>query len=441
MALKSDPYKIDGVKRRNSKPIPWLTAFFAVSAFILGTTILTPIPEKIRRRLGFGEVSKPSKSEKKPELEVIYKDRVVEKEIEVRPPYYEVKKGIDVSKTSRGFDYKYEVKEKAGRLASEERKKDGTYEASLTFSVVRPEAAKRFDELVKQNPNLPKILPGLESLMAQPRVSPFFGDLYDNKKSRVKLYANRFDRILTKHNYFDCQTMLELVHPQSKRKVFLFQADMDVVSDGSDGDRLPTMPDKIVNSSYYQPFTSYGFKKSGTVENPMIAGWRKMLDEAKKKGDSSEVKRLTDGIEDLKRRSFLIAEYDPFIVIPVYILEDRESAWGPNVGDYVAVIHGKEIYPAIVGDGGPSFKIGEGSLRMAKELNPGSSSYSRPVSDLNVTYIVFPRTSGEWRAPDYSSWRTECSKLLDEIGGLGKGYRLHEWSNTLPSVGGSEDDE
>ena len=277
--------------------------------------------------------------------------------------------------------------------------------------------------------------------MAQPRVSPFFGDLYDNKKSRVKLYANRFDRILTKHNYFDCQTMLELVHPQSKRKVFLFQADMDVVSDGSDGDRLPTMPDKIVNSSYYQPFTSYGFKKSGTVENPMIAGWRKMLDEAKKKGDSSEVKRLTDGIEDLKRRSFLIAEYDPFIVIPVYILEDRESAWGPNVGDYVAVIHGKEIYPAIVGDGGPSFKIGEGSLRMAKELNPGSSSYSRPVSDLNVTYIVFPRTSGEWRAPDYSSWRTECSKLLDEIGGLGKGYRLHEWSNTLPSVGGSEDDE
>jgi hypothetical protein len=214
---------------------------------------------------------------------------------------------------------------------------------------------------------------------------------------------------------------------------------MDVVSDGSDGDRLPTMPDKIVNSAYYQPFTSYGWKKTGTVENPMIAGWRKMLADAKAKGDSNEVKRLTDGIEDLKRRSFLIAEYDPFIVIPVYILQDRESAWGPNVGDYVAVIHGKKIYPAIVGDGGPSFKLGEASLRMAKELNPRSSPYSRPVSGLNVTYLVFPRTSGTWQAPDYSSWRTECARLLDEIGGLGEGYQLHEWSNTLPEVNSEEE--
>jgi hypothetical protein len=435
MAPKSNPYKIDGVKRRNSKPIPWLTAFFAVSSFVLGVTILTPIPEKIRRRLGLGGKSTPSKQAKQPEPEVIYKDRVVEKEVKVRPPYYQVEKGTDVSKTSRGFDYRYQVQEKAGRLASDEKAKDGTYEASLTFSVVRPEAAKRFDELVRQSPDLPKILPGLESLMERPRVSPFFKNLYDNKRDRMKLYANRFDRVLTKHNYFDCQTMLELEHPGSKRKVFLFQADMDVVSDGSDGDRLPTMPDKIVNSAYYQPFTSYGWKKTGAVENPMIAGWRKMLAEAKAKGNSSEVKRLTDGIKDLERRSFLIAEYDPFIVIPVYILQDRESAWGPNVGDYVAVIYGKKVYPAIVGDGGPSFKLGEASLRMAKELNPRSSSYSRPVSDLKVTYIVFPRSSGDWQAPDYSSWKTECAKLLDEIGGLGEGYQLHEWTNTLPKIG------
>jgi hypothetical protein len=36
--------------------------------------------------------------------------------------------------------------------------------------------------------------------------------------------------------------------------------------------------------------------------------------------------------------------------------------------------------------------------------------------------------------PDYASWKIECAKLLDEIGGLGKGYVLHEWSNTLPKV-------
>jgi hypothetical protein len=226
--------------------------------------------------------------------------------------------------------------------------------------------------------------------------------------------------------------MLELEHPGSKRKVFLMQGDMDVVSDGSDGDRLATMPEKIVNSPYYQPFTSYGWKKTGTVVNPMIAGWRKLLTKAKAKGNASEVKRIEAGIADLQRRSFLVADYDPFVVIPVYMIQDREDPFGPNVGDYVVVIHGKNVYPAIVGDGGPSFKVGEGSLRMAKEVNNKASSYNRPVSDLSVTYVIFPRSSGDWLAPDYNSWREECLKLLSEIGGLGEGYQLHAWQNTFP---------
>lgn len=431
MSPKPDPYKIDGLKRRESKPFPVMAVLMAAIAVLFGLVILSPIPEKIRRKLGWSSPQKV-KQETPPKPEIIYKDRVVEKEVTVSPPYYQVKDGTDISKTSKGFDYRFKVQEKAGRLASEERVKDGSYEASLTFSVIRPEAAKRFDEIIKVNSELPKILPGLERLMDRAKVSPFYENLYNNKRDRIKRYANRFDRVLTKHNYFDCQTMLELEDPQTKRKVFLMQADMDVVSDGSDGDRLPTMPDEIVNSAYYQPFTSYGWKKTGDVENPMIAGWRKLLEKAKAKGNSSEVSRLTTGIEDLKRRSFLIAEYDPFIVIPVDIIGDRESAWGPNVGDYVAVIYGKKIYPAIVGDGGPAFKAGEASLRMAKELNPQATSYSRPVSTLSVTYLVFPRSSGQWQAPNYESWRTECGKLLNEIGGLGEGYELHQWKNTLP---------
>ena len=93
--------------------------------------------------------------------------------------FLKVKKGTEVSKTSRGFDYKYEIQEKAGRSASSERETDGTYEASLTFSIVRPEAARRLDELIKQNPDLPQILPGLENLVEKSRVSPFFKNLYD----------------------------------------------------------------------------------------------------------------------------------------------------------------------------------------------------------------------------------------------------------------------
>ena len=282
------------------------------------------------------------------------------------------------------------------------------------------------------NANLDKILPGLPELLKKSTVSPFFKKLYDNKFSRLKRNAGRFDKLLTKHNYFDCQTMLEMEHPESKQKIFLMQGDMDVVSDGSDGDRLPTMPDKIVNSSYYQPSTSYGWSKLGTTENPLIAGWRKRLAEAKKANNATEVTRLTAGIEDMKRRSFLIADYDPFIVIPIDVIQDRESAWGPNVGDYVLVIYKEKIFPAIVGDAGPSFKVGEGSLRMAKALNPKAGPYSRPVSEVNVTYVVFPRSSGKWGPPNYDDWRKECEKLVKKIGGLGEGYSLEHWKDTFP---------
>jgi hypothetical protein len=436
MARKRTAYNIEGVTRREQRRSPILLVLFGLIIFLMAGVMLSPIPEKIRRKLGLSDSSSAKVKEKivkVPETKVVYQDRVVEKKVEVRPPYYQVKKGTDLAKTSRGFDYKYKVEERPGRLASGERKNNGTYEASLVFSVNRPEPAKQFDQLVEMTPELGKMFPDLKVMVEAAVVSPFYKNLYDNKKERLKKYANRFDRVLTKHNYFDCQTMLEMEHPQSKRKVFLMQADMDVVSDGSDGDRLAEMPDSIVNSAYYQPFTSYGWKKTGKVENPMIAGWKKMLEKAKERGDSSEVDRLKTGIEDMKRRSFLIAEYDPFVVIPVDILGDRESAWGPNVGDYVAVVYGKKIYPAIVGDGGPSFKVGEASLRMAREINSKASPYSRPVSEVSVTYLVFPRSSEErWKEPDYESWRNETAKLIDEIGGLGEGYELHQWKNTLP---------
>jgi hypothetical protein len=132
--------------------------------------------------------------------------------------------------------------------------------------------------------------------------------------------------------------------------------------------------------------------------------------------------------------SFLIAEHDPFIVISVdKIIAATTQEDVPGVGDYVAVIYKDKIYPAIVGDGGPTFKAGESSLRLAKEINPIATSYHRPVSTLGVTYIVFPGTATKPRqAPDYDLWYKECTKLLGEIGGLGTGYKLHRWKDTIP---------
>jgi hypothetical protein len=423
------------VKRCALTPFPWLTVFFAMLAFLLGLIMLSPIPEKVRRKIGISGSKEKVKPVPPPKPEIIVIEKIVEKVVRVGPPYYTVKSGTDITKTSMGFDFKSLVEERPGRLVTTEREGNGSYEASFTIFINRPEAAKHLDEVTMANPELLKALPGLEPMIEKARVSPFFNKLYDNKLSRLKTYAKRIDRLLTKHNYYDCQTMLELEHPGSKRKVFLMQSDMDVVSDGSDGDRLPAMPDEIVNSSHYQPFTSFGWAKTGKVENPMIEGWKKLLVKEKASGNTKEVKRLETGINDLKKRSFLIAEYDPFIVIPVDVLADRESPFGPNVGDYAVVMYGKALYPAIVGDGGPTFKVGEASLRMAKELNDKVSPYSRPVSDVSVTYLVFPRSSGKWAAPNYENWRSECLKLVNEIGGLGEGYDLHRWADILPQPG------
>jgi hypothetical protein len=96
----------------------------------------------------------------------------------------------------------------------------------------------------------------------------------------------------------------------------------------------------------------------------------------------------------MKARSSLIAEKDPFVVISLLFRGyGDQNKFTPQIGDYAAVIHEGKIYPAICGDYGPSFKMGEASLLMAKTVNPKATPYIRPESDLKVTYLIFPGTA------------------------------------------------
>ncbi len=361
----------------------------------------------------------------------------------VAAPDIELGSVTDVRKLRSGIPFKTEVKIEKGGIASKERVDDTSYTATYQLSLRVPTPAKTVAELETSNPELSKMLPGLPALVGKAQVSPWFNKLYDNKAGRVRRDANTLNELLTKHNIYDCETILNL-ESEKGRKIFFMQSEMDVVSDGSDGDRLPTMPADIVDSPNYQPFTSYGWPKKSKTPNPMVVGWEKRITAAQKEmaasGTTAErkawlkdrIQYLKRGIEDLKNRSFLIADYDPFIVIPIDIL-GASDAFSPNIGDYAVVIFGKKLYPAIVGDGGPTFKVGEASLRFAKELNPKANSYNRPVSDLKITYLVFPGSrEAERSAPDYEKWRQRCHELLGEIGGMGDGYELHQWQDTLP---------
>lgn len=350
---------------------------------------------------------------------------------------------VDVRKLRSGIPFKTEVKMEQGGIASRERLDDASYTAFYQLTLRLPAAATTIAELEASNPDLAKVLPGLPALLEKAEVSAWYAKLYQDKAGRVRRDANTLNELLTKHNLYDCETMLQF-RTTSGRPVFLMQAEMDVVSDGSDGDRLPTMPDEIVNSSNYQPYTSYGWPKQTATANPLVEGWEKRLAAGEKelaeRTTSAERKTwlrdrlafLKRGIADLKSRSFLIAQYDPFIVIPVNILTSNDP-FAPKIGDYAVIVHGANLYPVIVGDGGPTFKVGEASLRVARELNPKSSPFNRPVSDLKVTYLVFPGTRDPDRAPpDYEKWRQRCHELLGGIGGEGDGHALHLWQDLLP---------
>ena len=80
--------------------------------------------------------------------------------------------------------------------------------------------------------------------------------------------------------------------------------------------------------------------------------------------------QLRKEIDTLKKFSFLIGATDPYIVIPTGFA----PATGAKIGDYAVVVAGSGIYPAIVGDAGPPDKVGEASLRIAKEINSLSTA-------------------------------------------------------------------
>ena len=85
-----------------------------------------------------------------------------------------------------------------------------------------------------------------------------------------------------------------------------------------------------------------------------------------------------------------------------------------------------------MGDVGPGDKVGEASLRIAKEINPLATPYNRPVSDLKVTYLIFPGTADKpFGPPDLEKIRARCEKLVEEMGGAT--VALHQWENLIPT--------
>jgi len=350
------------------------------------------------------------------------------------------RKSLSTARLFNGLGLEAKVlAEESPELASQDRRDIDAYRVEVTVRAKLPRPATTVEDFSKNDPQFPGLFRDLPSLLSSAKVSPSFEQLYKLKVAQVERELDQLDQILSRHNFYDCETILELTHPSTNRRALLAIGDMDVNVDGSDGDRNVTVDG---SSQFFLPQTSYRWPKLTDRRNPFLAVEENRLSKLKAEQaaggvSASRAEEIRAGMElaqrrivDLKKWSFLVSETDPFIVLPGFLLRDKASPFTPGFGDYVIVLYEGRAYPAIVGDAGPSLKMGEASLLICRALNGNSSAVSRPVSNIKVGYVVFPGSASETPGPpDLAAWRARCLELANEIGGLA--VDLHEWPNLV----------
>jgi hypothetical protein len=346
---------------------------------------------------------------------------------------------METARLFNGVEIHSRVTTAEGAPAVVERKTPDAYLLDLEVKVQVPKPAQTLEELTGADPLIGSVLPGLKNELPAATVSSFYHGLYQLKVEALNRTLARLDQLVSRHNFFDCNTILELKDPKTNRKALLIQSDMDVNDDGSDADRASNVDGSPAN---FQPFTSYRWPKKTNKPSQFIPEREEKLKQLQSEYDSKttpaerkkflkeQLEQMQRELADLKKYSFLIAKADPYVVLPGFMFRQPNHPFQPKLGDYAVVIYQGKLYPALIGDVGPSYKIGEASLRICSELDPRSNPYNRPASDLNVTYIVFPGSADDPPGPpDLQKLHDRCAALLNEIGGYTG--ELWAWEDVL----------
>ena len=148
-------------------------------------------------------------------------EKTVEKIVEVPvhrpvPDRFVAPKEIDTAQLYGGLMVKTEFDSVEGETASVERKNDAAYQVEMTVKVRVPQANDDLESLSALNPKLPRILPDLGRMLETAEVSGLYHELYRLKQERVQRDLTRLNEIPSRHNFFDCETVLELKHPETQ---------------------------------------------------------------------------------------------------------------------------------------------------------------------------------------------------------------------------------
>ena len=346
-------------------------------------------------------------------------------------------KSREVARLYNGIRVQTTLDPSPGRPASFERETPDSYLLDLRLQVKVPAPMRTLAELSRRSPALGASLPKLPALLEKAEVSKYYFAFYENKTNLLRQNLTRLDALLARDVFFDTDTILELQDPDSRRKALLIQTDMDVDTDGSDPERwLET----DTTDPTFQPLTNYKWlKRNPAVVSPLVKTYQDRIDKLElesrtpnaKRNSAAALQTLREDLYAIEHYSSLIARNDPYVVLPSFMTRGGPAGYVPQVGDYVVVVAGGKLYPAIFGDKGPNHQLGEASIRLAQAVDPRATATRSPVDDLKITYLVFPGTAEQpFGPPDLGHIRQRCQELLNEIGG--NKTDLHEWTSLLP---------
>ncbi len=93
-----------------------------------------------------------------------------------------------------------------------------SYTLHLDLHVRVPKAVSAPPDLAALNPALPAVFPAFAKWIGAAKVSPLYERFYGYKLQALRQSLVRLDQLLNRHDFFDCETVLEVQPPGSPRR-------------------------------------------------------------------------------------------------------------------------------------------------------------------------------------------------------------------------------